>query len=606
MGRATPVLGVGLRAASLLTRRCVIVLSVTASLALVSILLVLAATDPPLPTLNLVLRPYQVVVTALVGMAWCRRRPASRLGPLLIVTGWLAAGSALQLTRVPALMQLGIACDAAVAIGQTWALVSFPTGRVRTRLERVAIGSLVAVVGLSLALMPFNPTLRPVDYLSACGAACPPNPLHLGAPGWLPDAAGMRDLLVCVAGLVVTVPVVGVYVDRWRHGSRRTRAAIAPIVLTSLLLFPMRALLQASGVATGLDPAAFGDATWLLVIARIVFPLGFLLALLSAELLASRAAATLVERLATDRDRSRWAGTIAATLDDPTVRVGFWDGRRSAYVEADGTELAEPAAGARAWVEVVADDADAARGAGRPLAVIDADPSLLDDPELLGATAAATRVAAESGELMEDLRASRARLVDAADQERARLGRDLHDSAQQRLVAMRIRLALARERIGPPAEAVGIADLEQELDAAIGELRSVARGLYPAFLERDGVAVALRSVTRGWSVPVQVTEAPGARFPGSWESAAYFVCLEALQNVVKHAGPQAAAHVTIEHDGPRMRFTVADTGRGFDTTGTADGVGLQTMRDRMAAIGGRLSVVSAPGAGTVVMGTVGG
>jgi signal transduction histidine kinase len=196
--------------------------------------------------------------------------------------------------------------------------------------------------------------------------------------------------------------------------------------------------------------------------------------------------------------------------------------------------------------------------------------------------------------------------VDAADQERARLGRDLHDSAQQRLVAMRIRLALARERIGPPAEAVGIADLEQELDAAIGELRSVARGLYPAFLERDGVAVALRSVTRGWSVPVQVTEAPGARFPGSWESAAYFVCLEALQNVVKHAGPQAAAHVTIEHDGPRMRFTVADTGRGFDTTGTADGVGLQTMRDRMAAIGGRLSVVSAPGAGTVVMGTVGG
>lgn len=606
MGRAAPALGFGLRAASLLTRRCAIVLSITAVLALLSVVLVVTATDPPVPALNLVLRPYQVVATALVGMAWCRRRPGSRLGPLLVVTGWLAAGATLQLTRIPLFIQLGIACDAAIAVGQTWALVSFPNGHLRARLERLAVGSVVVVIALSMLLSPFNPTLRPVDYLSACGPACPPNPLYIGAPAWLPDAAGMRDLLVCVAGIVVTVPVLLVYLDRWRRGNRRTRAAIAPIVLTSMLLFPVRALLQAEGIVTGAAPDAFVDGTWLLVIARILFPLGFLLALLSAEFLANRTAATLVERLATDRDRSRWAGTIAATLDDPSVRVGFWDGRRAAFVEADGAELASPAAGARARVEVVADDSDTTREAGRPLAVIDADPALLDDPELLGATAAATRVAAESGELMEDLRASRARLVDAADQERARLGRDLHDSAQQRLVAMRVRLALARERLGPPADAAGIAELEKELDAALEELRSVARGLYPAFLERDGLAVAVRAATRGWSIPVQVTEACGARFPGTWESAAYFVCMEALQNVAKHAGPDASVRVSIEHDGPRMRFIVADTGNGFDPGATPDGVGLQNMRDRMAAIGGRLSVVSAPGAGTTVTGTAGG
>jgi signal transduction histidine kinase len=602
MGHAAPWLGVSLRAASLLTRRCVLVLSITAVLSLLSVLLVVTATDPALPMLNLVLRPYQVAVTALVGMAWCRRRPHSRLGPVLIVTGWLAAGSALQLTRVPLLMQIGLICDAAVAIGQTFALVTFSTGRLRSRLEWVAVGSLVAVVGLSLLLMPFNPVLRPVDYLSACGAACPPNPLYIGAPSWLPDAAGTRDLLLCLAGILVTIPVVLVYVRRWRDGNGRMRAAIAPIVLTSLLLYPVRALLQAEGIVTGMPPDAFADETWLLVIARILFPLGFLLALLSAEFLANREAASLVERLATDRDRSRWSAAIASTLDDPSVRVGFWDPRQAAYVQADGTRLAEPTPGARAWVEVVAGDRDATREAGRPLAVIDADPSLFDDPELLGAAAAATRVAAESGELMEDLRASRARLVDMADQERQRLGRDLHDSAQQRLVAMRVRLALARERIGPPADAAGIADLEKELDAALDELRSVARGLYPAFLERDGLAVALRAATRGWSIPVQVTEACGARFPGPWESAAYFVCMEALQNVAKHAGPDASVRVSIEHDGPRMRFTVVDTGVGFDPNGILDGVGLQNMRDRMAAIGGRLSVVSSPGAGTVVTG----
>lgn len=133
----------------------------------------------------------------------------------------------------------------------------------------------------------------------------------------------------------------------------------------------------------------------------------------------------------------------------------------------------------------------------------------------------------------------------------------------------------------------------------------MARGLYPAHLERDGLALALRSATRNWSIPVQVTEACGARFPAAWESTAYFVCMEALQNVAKHAGPDAVVKVSIEHDGPRMAFAVSDTGVGFDPAVTRDGVGLQNMRDRMAAIGGRLSVVSAPGAGTLVRGTAG-
>jgi signal transduction histidine kinase len=207
--------------------------------------------------------------------------------------------------------------------------------------------------------------------------------------------------------------------------------------------------------------------------------------------------------------------------------------------------------------------------------------------------------------LIEDLRASRQRLVAAADEARRRLERNLHDGAQQRLVALRITLGLARQVAGSsPQEADELlAQTEQEAQDALEELRDLARGIYPPLLADLGLAAALEAQARKAAVPVTV-EAPGlGRYSQDIEAAVYFCVLEALQNVTKYAQARQA-RVTLRHDGRALTFTVGDDGRGFDQAATTMGTGVQGMADRLAALGGTLRVTSAPGHGTQVTGRV--
>jgi len=207
--------------------------------------------------------------------------------------------------------------------------------------------------------------------------------------------------------------------------------------------------------------------------------------------------------------------------------------------------------------------------------------------------------------LIEDLRASRQRLVAAADEARRRLERNLHDGAQQRLVALRITLGLARRVAGsssPEADEL-LAQTEQEAQDALEELRDLARGIYPPLLADLGLAAALEAQARKAAVPVTV-EAPGlGRYPQDIEAAVYFCVLEALQNVAKYAQARQA-RVTLRHDGRALTFTVGDDGSGFDQAATTMGTGVQGMADRLAALGGTLRVTSAPGHGTQVTGRV--
>lgn len=556
-----------------------------------AVLGVALAVDVPSPQreLNFLLRPYGILVPIAVGGLWWRRRPGSRTGPLLLALGLLAGVPALQLSGDPLLAQVGVATEAPILLLQGYLVLTFPTGRIRSRVERWSMRAMLVGVLLGLAALPLVPELRPIDYLSACGAACPPNPLYLGQLGSALTVQAAR-LAVIFTAVLITLPALLVYLGRWRAGNRRERAALLPALVLSLPVFPLRALNQAALLALALPASAFADVTWLLVLGRLAFPLGFLVALLRAEFLASRATAALVQQLSADRDRAGWAATIAGALDDPTVRVMFVaPGETAPAPEAD-----------RAWLEIRAGD-------GRPLAAISTNPDLEAEPELLEAVAAATRVAAETGELVDDVRHSRARLVDAADEERKRLGRDLHDSAQQRLVAMRIRLAIARDRLGADAEATAarLAEIEAELDLALDDLRSVARGLYPVLLARDGLAAALRSATRTSTVPTAIVDTGIARHPESVEAAAYFTCLEALQNVAKHAGARASATITLVEEDGTLVFTVRDDGVGFAEQ-RSDGIGLLTMRDRVAAAGGTLTIESRTGEGTTITGRIGG
>lgn len=218
----------------------------------------------------------------------------------------------------------------------------------------------------------------------------------------------------------------------------------------------------------------------------------------------------------------------------------------------------------------------------------------LENAELRAARADALRQLADTRE----------RVIQAGDLARQRLERDLHDGAQQRLTAIQIKLQLAQE-------ATDGQDLARQLDAigadaakAVDELRSLARGIYPAVLRHNGLGDALRSVAREASIPVEVIDGGIGRCPEQVENAIYFCALEALQNTIKHAGGDAGITLRLSRERRLLRFAFTDDGVGFDTARRGDGIGMTSMRDRIGAVGGDLEVISSRARGTTVRGAV--
>ena len=206
----------------------------------------------------------------------------------------------------------------------------------------------------------------------------------------------------------------------------------------------------------------------------------------------------------------------------------------------------------------------------------------------------------------DELRASRARIVAAADDERRRIERDLHDGAQQHLVALSVELRLAREFTNSDPEHAGelLAELGVRIEEALDELRDLAQGVYPPLLADGGLGEALPAAgARAW-IPVRVKLDGVKRYPAEVETAVYFCCLEALQNASKHAGPQASATIRVWEEADSLRFEVVDDGAGFDPRRRHGGTGVTSMGDRIGAIGGTVEVDSEPGRGTRVSGAI--
>src|SRR5438094_1496976 len=205
---------------------------------------------------------------------------------------------------------------------------------------------------------------------------------------------------------------------------------------------------------------------------------------------------------------------------------------------------------------------------------------------------------------LDDLRASRQRLVTAQDEERRRLERNLHDGAQQHLVALKMKVGLAEAAAEPESKARPIlAQLKHDADEALDNLRELARGIYPPLLASDGLQAALASHVRRLAIPVNLRVDDVPRQPREVEGAVYFCCLEALQNVVKSA-EASAVDVHISANNAMLTFRVDDDGKGFDPATVTRGSGLQNMRDRLEALGGSLEVRSVPGHGTTVVGKI--
>jgi signal transduction histidine kinase len=207
----------------------------------------------------------------------------------------------------------------------------------------------------------------------------------------------------------------------------------------------------------------------------------------------------------------------------------------------------------------------------------------------------------------EELRASRTRIVAAGDAERRRIERDLHDGAQQHLVALAVSVRLARAAADkdPEATKAMLDELGEDLQDAVQELRNLAHGIYPPVLMDRGLPAALEAAAGRAALPTDVDADGVGRYPQALEAAVYFCCLEALQNAGKHAGDGATATVTLHDENGRLSFAVADTGAGFDRAAVdRDGHGFVNMSDRLGAVGGGLDVHSAPGRGTTISGWV--
>ncbi len=212
----------------------------------------------------------------------------------------------------------------------------------------------------------------------------------------------------------------------------------------------------------------------------------------------------------------------------------------------------------------------------------------------------------ELSALLEDLRAVQRRVATAADAERRRIESNLHDGAQQRLMAIRLEVGLLEELVerDPATARIELGRLQGELDLALTELRELAHGLYPPLLGSDGLRAALSAVALRAPIPVRIDGPAIRRMPRPIESTAYFACLEALQNAVKHAGEGASIAIRLELTDDVLMFSVGDDGVGFDVHAPSSGDGLTNLRDRLGAVGGSTEIRSAPGHGTTVLGRI--
>src|SRR5262249_10142429 len=306
----------------------------------------------------------------------------------------------------------------------------------------------------------------------------------------------------------------------------------------------------------------------------------------------------LVVELARMPAPGRLRDALAHALRDPSLELAYWIPESESYVGIDGRPVDVDAGEGRAVTLLE-------RGGHRVAALVH-DPVLRENQELLDAVSSAAGLALENERLqaelraqLEELRDSRARIVEAADNARRRLERNLHDGAQQRLVALSVALGLAERKLTTDAQqaAAMLQAARGELTVALEELREIARGLHPAILSR-GLAVALEGVAERSPVPVQLHVDGGARPPPLVEAAAYYVVSEALTNVARYAHASAAT-VRVTRNSERLRVEISDDGLGG--AAITKGSGLQGLRDRVEAIDGRLDVWSQPGRGTRVI-----
>jgi signal transduction histidine kinase len=523
------------------------------------------------------------------GLVALDRRPGNAIGKLMIayvIVSYCGNWSNLQIAALPAVGSMGSQLSGAILAQMA---LSYPTGRLRTRFERLVIGMIYAVaIGVGLViLMAFDPR---VGGCARCAWEPAPFPSR--------NAVTMAQLVAQRLWIALFVLFLTAVWLRWRRATRAERRDLAPLWV-AVCVYVVAGLM---GAFTSPNPLAdpFAYLVWeLQSVLQIALPFVFLWGLLSTRL-----ARSAVGDLVLELDRPLLPGelraSLARTLGDPSLQLLYPLHGQDRWVDADGRPVALPGPGGGRQART----ATVVEREGEPLAALIHDPAL--DEGLVRAAAAAAgmaivneRLQAEVRAQLEEVRASRLRIVEAGDAERRRVERNLHDGAQQRMVTLAISLAMLRDRAGiDPAMAASLDQAAAELKQAIAELRELARGIHPAILTEEGLPAAVEALADRSSVQVRVVADFDGRLPGPIEAIAYFVVSESLANMTKYARA-SAAQVELSRRNGHLRVEVVDDG-----VGGADanrGSGLRGLEDRVSAVRGRFRVQDAPGGGTCVL-----
>ena len=516
------------------------------------------------------------------GLVAIDRRPGTIIGPLMVAFGAIGYfGNWSNLGTIPMFPMLAVVNDLASAALIAHIALAYPTGHLRSRFDRAVLWIIYGSLGsiTAIALLTF-PRPRP-------GCDCS------WVPHVVPNVAlfqRMYDLSQQVAFVLAPLFLVTV-VLRWRQASRAERRALLPLWIAVTLLAIVFLIGAFSPVAdtTG-DP--FSYLLWeLRGVISIAVPILFLWGLLS-ERLGRSAVGDLVVELDRPLPPEDLEAALARSLRDPTLHIVYAidDGR---WVDCDGKPVSEPTAGDPGVTLVERDD--------EVLAALLHDRAL--EPGLVQAAGVAAgmaianeRLRAEVRAQLEEVRASRRRIVEAGDAARRRVERDLHDGAQQRLVGLSLGLRMLEDRYrDQPGAAEDVEALQTELRSALRELRELARGLHPQILTEEGLCAAIESLAERSPIPVRVTIDRDERLPAPVEATAYFVVAEALTNVSKYAQASSAA-VAVARSNGSLLLDVTDDGVGGAAAGA--GSGLLGLEDRLSALGGTLAIVSPAGEGT--------
>jgi signal transduction histidine kinase len=557
-------------------------LSVLRAIALVGVLttacsVALALANADADGVQIVLLEWISVPYIAAGLVAWWRRPESRLGVLMIAGGFATGLAALELARFAVPHTIGVVFDVLPVVVFLHVYLAFPDGRLTSRFERVLVAvGYAAAIGLQLVKM-------------ALGGVGPDNLLEISIR---PDTARTVEQVQLLTISAICLVGICVLVTRRRRAGRPLRRPAELLIDSFSLGLVMIAVLFVFGAFEGPAFQTIQRAT-LVVIG--ISPVAFLIGLLEARLARSSVGSLFVE-LRADPSPAGLQDSLARALRDPSLTLAYWLPEFASWADLEGRKVELPAPQSGRATTLIDRN-------GAPMGALLHDPALEDEPELLAAVGAAAGIALENGRLqaeqtahLEELKGSRARVIEAGQKERQRLERDLHDGAQQRLVALSLELSLLEKQLAnDPETATRLDRARNEIAVSLDELRTVARGLHPAVLSGHGLEVALQSIAAHSPTPVRLSVTLDGRLPEPIEVAAYYVVSESLANIGKHARATSVS-IDVARTGSTLVVEVVDDGVGG--ADTEHGSGLRGLADRVEAHGGRLRIWSPANGGT--------